>query len=137
MISGEIRVKYQSDSVILMNEGDYAIYDSVRHPKYQVLRDSVAIVLRWKSNFEGKTYSNIENHLDDHRQWIIGPFVDKDSHFYSENFEMKWGLKTEAPYKNPAKIGEQIPNYSWKTMSVLGRGNMIYEIATEKENQGK
>ena len=137
LISGEIRVKYQADSVLLINEGDYAIYDSVRHPKYQVLRDSVAIVLRWKSNFEGKLYSNVETHLDDHRQWIIGSFVDKDSHFYSENFELKWGLKTKTPYKNLAKIGEPITNYNWKTMGVLCRGTMIYEFATEKCYLGK
>ena len=139
LISGEIRVKYQADSVLLGNEGDYAIYDSVRHPKYQVLRDSVAIVLRWKSNYEGRFYSNVENHLEDNRQWIIGPFVDKikNEHFYSENFEMKWGLKTKIPYKNSAKSKDLITNYNWKTMGVLCRGNMIYDFATQTEYLGK
>jgi hypothetical protein len=139
LISGEIRVKYQADSVLLGNEGDYAVYDSVRHPKYQVLRDSTAIVLRWKSNFEGRVYNNIDNHLEDNRQWVIGSFVDKikNEHFYSENFELKWGLKTKTPYKNSAKIGEPITNYNWKTMGVLCRGTMIYEFATEKAYLGK
>lgn len=137
LISGEIRVKYQTDSVILMNEGDYAIYDSVRHPKYQVLRDSTAIVLRWKSTYEGKSYSNIENHIGEHRQWVIGPFIDKNHHFYSENFELKWGLKSEFPYKNPPKPSNNITNYNWKTMGVLCRGNMIYEFATENAYLGK
>ena len=132
LISGEIHVKYQTESVVLMNQGDYAIYDSLRHPKYNVIRNSTAIVLRWKSNFEGKIFGNVETHLDDYRQWIVGSFYDQQHHFYSQDFELKWGLKKEVPYKNPTKATDSISNYNWKSMAILTKGRMHFEFATDE-----
>ena len=97
-----MRVRYESESVLLHEYGNYAIHDSVRHPKFEILRDCVAIVLRWKSSYEGKRYGNVSNYTKYYKNWIVGPFVNQVDHpqFYSEDLEFKMVNPTRSSLYN-------------------------------------
>lgn len=136
LVKGEIEFKYAGKSYLLNSEGDYAVYNSLLHPKLNVSKDSTAIILRWRSKFDGFVCDNIQQNLELNRQWIIGSFLNKDSCFYSDEFEMKWGLKNDYPYLNPAKSISSISNFNWKSMGILCRGNMIYEYPNDKSYLG-
>lgn len=124
LIKGEMFVKYESESILLHEYGDYAVHDSVRHPKFRIMRDCVAIVLRWKSNYEGKRYGNVSNYTKFYNNWVVGPFVDQNLHpqFYSEHLEFKWSIRHEVPYVRQPKINNEIENKDWKSMCVLTDG---------------
>ena len=125
LIKGEMFVKYNSESVLLHEYGDYAVHDSVRWPKFKITRDCTAIVLRWKSSYEGKRYGHVSNYTKFYNNWVIGPFVNQKEHpqFYSENLEFKWSVRHEVPYLRGAKEEEDIINKNWKTLSVLTSGD--------------
>ena len=125
LIKGEMFVKYKSESILLHEYGDYAVHDSIRWPKFHITRDCVAIMLRWKSDYEGKRYGNVSNYTNHYKNWVIGPFVDKNIHpqFYSDELEFKWSIRHEIPYLREAKQQSEISNSDWKSMCVLTGGN--------------
>ena len=133
LIKGEMRVKYESESILLHDYGDYAIHDSVRHPKFEIVRDCVAIVLRWKSKYEGKRYGNVSNYTDFYKGWIVGPFVDQSQHpqFYSDELEFKWSIRHEVPYVRQPKKDSEIENANWKSLCVLTDGKFNIQFETE------
>lgn len=125
LIKGEMFVKYNSESILLHEYGDYAVHDSVRWPKFKITRDCTAIVLRWKSNYEGKRYGHVSNYTKFYNNWVIGPFVNQKEHpqFYSEDLEFKWSVRHEVPYLRGPKTEEDIQNESWKSLCVLTDGS--------------
>lgn len=134
LIEGEIRVKYELNSVLLMNSGDYAIYDSVRHPKFHINRDCIAIVLRWKSTYEGTRYGNVSNYTKFYKNWVVGPFVDQTEHphFYAENLEFKWSIRHEVPYLRKPKENVEIENEDWKSLCVLTNGEFKIQFEDKR-----
>jgi hypothetical protein len=124
LIKGEMFVKYNSETVLLHEYGDYAVHDSNRWPKFRITRDCVAIVLRWKSKYEGKRYGNVSNYTRFYNNWIVGPFVDQNEHphFYSDDLEFKWSIRHQVPYLREAKQSSDISNPDWKSMCVLTDG---------------
>lgn len=133
LIKGEMRVKYECESVLLHEYGDYAIHDSVRHPKFEILRDCVAIVLRWKSSYEGKRYGNVSNYTKYYKNWIVGPFVNQVNHpqFYSEELEFKWSIRHEVPYIMYPKENAEIINEDWKSLCVLTDGSFNIQFKSK------
>ena len=93
--------------------------------KFHITRDCVAIMLRWKSDYEGKRYGNVSNYTNYYKNWVIGAFVDKNVHpqFYSDELEFKWSIRHEIPYLREAKQQSEISNSDWKSMCVLTDGN--------------
>ena len=93
------------------------MHDSVRHPKFRIMRDCVAIVLRWKSDYQGKRYGNVSNYTKYYKNWVIGSFVDKNIHpqFYSDELEFKWSVRHEVPYVMDPKMN---PLYKTKNGKV-------------------
>ena len=146
LLRGQLFVKLpDNDSILLTNEGDYAIYGGVSSVVYQVEKDSIILSVRWKSNYEGRPRNgNVENR-DNHKQWIIGSFIDKtveeEKHLFSENFELKWGLINDVPFHKIGKTITNINNYDWKTMGIIIRGSMLYEFTefatTSDQHQDK
>lgn len=139
LIKGEMFVKYNSESVLLHEYGDYAVHDSVRWPKFRITRDCTAIVLRWKSSYEGKRYGHVSNYTKFYNNWVIGPFVNQKEHpqFYSEDLEFKWSVRHEVPYIRGAKEDEDIQNKSWKSMCVLTDGNFSINFADSMRRMNK
>lgn len=139
LIDGELRVKYENDSVLLFQNGDYATYDSIRWPKYIINRDTVAIMLRWKSAYEGKRYGNVSNYTKFYNNWVVGPFVNKNlhPHFYSDNLEFKWSERHSVPYIRGPKKLENIENYDWKSLCVLTNGRFSIHFGNKKCEMNK
>jgi hypothetical protein len=139
LIKGEMFVKYNSESVLLHEYGDYAVHDSVRWPKFKITRDCTAIVLRWKSNYDGKRYGNVSNYTKFYNNWVVGPFVDKSIHpqFYSEDLEFKWSIRHEVPYLRTAKEEKEIQNSDWKSLCVLTDGNFKIQFQNKRCEMNK
>ena len=139
LIKGEMFVKYESESILLHEHGDYAVHDSVRHPKFRIMRDCIAIVLRWKSNYEGKRYGNVSNYTKYYKNWVIGPFVDKNLHpqFHSDNLEFKWSVRHEVPYIMGPKQDSDIINKEWKSLCVLDDGKFNIQFKDKRCKMNK